>query len=77
MNINIRLSGKRVAEVLANGKVLNIRTHEGDEVMIAWVDENGKPVQGRPVLVQSGARIVGSALKDLANLPAIQRSARA
>lgn len=77
MNINNRLAGKRVAQVLANGTVLNIRTHEGDEVMIAWVDENGKPLKGRPVVVQSGARIVAAQLKDLANLPAIHRSARA
>lgn len=71
MDIHTRLAGKRIAEVLHNGQVLNIRTQDGAEVMIAWVDENGRPVKGRPAVVQSGARIKAASLKDLANLPAL------
>lgn len=71
MDIHTRLAGKRIAEVLHNGQVLNIRTHDGAEVMIAWVDDNGRPIKGRPAVVQSGARIKAASLKDLANLPAM------
>lgn len=69
MDIHKRLAGKRIAEVLHNGTVLNIRTHDGDEVLIAWVDDNGRPLKGRPVVAQSGARIRVAGLKELANLP--------
>ncbi len=71
MDIHKRLAGKRIAEVLHNGTVLNIRTHDGDEVLIAWVDDNGRPLKGRPVVAQSGARIQVAGLKELANLPAM------
>lgn len=69
MDIHKRLAGKRIAEVLHNGTVLNIRTHDGEDVMIAWVDDNGCPLKGRPVVAQSGARINVSSLHELANLP--------
>lgn len=69
MDIHKRLQGKTIAEVLHNGMVLNIRTKEGDDLMIAWVDENGKPLKGRPVVAQSGVRIKVASLHELANLP--------
>lgn len=71
MDIHTRLAGKRIAEVLHNGQVLCIRTHDGAEVLIAWVDDNGKLVKGRPAVAQSGVRIQAASLKDLANLPAL------
>lgn len=70
-DIHDRLAGKRIAEVLHNGMALNIRTHDGADVLIGWVDENGRPVKGRPALLQSGARIKVAGLKELANLPAL------
>jgi len=44
-DITTRIVGKRVAAVLSNGHVLQIRTACGAELEIVWLDDNGRPSQ--------------------------------
>lgn len=63
------LRGKRVAEVLTNGRVLQIRCHDGTEVSIAWVDDNGAPINGKPTAALYGHRLLARGMQDLIRLP--------
>jgi len=52
------LAGHVVKEVLKNNEVLIIKVENGDEIRVAWVDENGKPVKGTPAIAFYGRNIV-------------------
>ena len=69
MDLTLRLRGKRVAAVMTNGHLLNICTEDGAELTIAWVDDNGVPIKGKPVVAQHGVRLKMRGLQDLINLP--------
>lgn len=60
-----RLRGKTVAAVLTNGSTLQIRTDDGAEIDIAWVDDNGRPLKGRPVCTNHGVRLIVKGLQEL------------
>lgn len=64
-----RLRGKTVAEVMTNGHVMQIRTHDGGDVHIAWVNDNGEIIKGKPVCVHHGVRLAVHGLQDLIHLP--------
>lgn len=72
-DITTRIVGKRVAAVLSNGHVLQIRTACGAELEVAWLDDNGLPVKGRPVLTSSGVRLQARGIRDLIHMPGIAR----
>lgn len=71
--LTTRLLGKRVAAVLTNGHILSIRTHDGTELEIAWLDDNGVPVRGRPALFKAGVRLNSRGLLDIINSPNLTR----
>ncbi len=69
--LSLLLAGKTIGDVWTDGRVLNIRTLDGYEVDIAWVDEDGKPANGRPAFSFAGKRVrakVGSMAGRGANL---------
>lgn len=69
MDLTKRLRGRRVASVQTNGSVLALRLEDNSEVCIAWVDDNGRAMKGRPVLHSSGGRLVARSLHDLIRAP--------
>lgn len=72
-DITSRIVGKRVAAVLSNGHVLQIRTDCGAELDIVWLDDNGLPLKGKPVLASSGVRLQARGVRDLIHMPGIAR----
>lgn len=72
MDITARLRGKTVAAVLTNGHVLQIRTTDGAELCVAWLDDNGTPLKGKPSASQSGVRLLARGLRDLMYFPSIR-----
>lgn len=52
------LYGKQLAEVLKTDQLLVIKCRNGDEIRVAWVNENGEPVKGRPAIAFFGREIV-------------------
>lgn len=71
-----RLLGKRVAAVLSNGHTLQVRTDCGAEIDIVWVDDNGTPIKGKPVLAGSGVRLQARGIRDLIHFPQAKRLPR-
>jgi hypothetical protein len=69
MDITSRLRGKRVASVMANGHILSLRLETGEEVNIAWLDDNGVPLKGSPAVQSTGARLLTRNLHDLIHAP--------
>lgn len=67
--LTLRVAGKRVAAVLTNGHVLQLRMHDGSEIDIAWVDGEGRPLKGKPVLLSGGVRLLARGIRDLMHLP--------
>ncbi len=51
------LSGKQIECIYHNGQVLLVRCTNGFEVKIAWLDDDGKPVDGSPHIVGQGIHI--------------------
>lgn len=68
MDLTRQLRGKEVAYVATKGDVLLIFTAEGDEIAVAWVDENGNSVKGRPIIRQRGKRMFAKP-QDIIHLP--------
>jgi len=73
IDITSRIVGKRVAAVLSNGHVLQIRTECGAELSLVWLDDNGVPLKGRPVIAESGVRLQARGIRDLIHMPGIAR----
>jgi hypothetical protein len=69
MDLTMRLRGKTVAEVRTNGHALSIRAHDGTFLDVAWVDDNGNPIMGKPVVQAHGVRLQAAGLQDLIHLP--------
>jgi len=57
-----------VAAVLTNGSTLQIRTSDGAEIDIAWVDDNGRAIKGKPVCTNHGVRLIVRGLQELFSL---------
>lgn len=63
------LRGKKVAAVFTNGHILQVRTEDGAELNIAWLNDNGEPIKGKPTVARHGVRLEAKGLKDLILLP--------
>ena len=51
------LSGQEIDYVVTNGTCLVIRTTTGKEVHVAWVNDNGEPISGKPAIRFAGVNI--------------------
>lgn len=71
--LTLRCAGKTVAAVMTNGHLLQLRMTDGSELSIAWADDTGQPLKGKPVLVQAGVRLQARGLQDLIHLPGAAR----
>lgn len=58
MQIHGQLKGKTVEYVATNGHILVVRCEDGRELQIAWVDDNGTPIMGKPMLRFCGTNII-------------------
>lgn len=65
MDLTRQLRGNVVSEVCTNGHVLSIRLANGAEINLAWVDDNGVAIKGRPVVQSRGMRLRAAGFKDL------------
>ncbi len=57
-SMTMRMTGKPIHSIMKSNERLMIRAENGDELHVAWVDENGKPVKGRPIIVWYGRRVL-------------------
>lgn len=57
MEIHRALAGRQVEYVATNGSILVIRCQDGRELQVAWVDDNGHAIKGRPVLRFCGTHV--------------------
>lgn len=69
MDLTRQLRGNVVAEVCTNGHVLSIRLANGAEINVAWVDDNGQAIKGRPVVQSRGLRMKAEGFKDILSHP--------
>lgn len=67
MSITLRLAGKRLREALTNGIELVLVMNDGSEAHIMWVDDNGTPIKGRPLLWNTGVRMKAHGMQELIN----------
>ena len=74
MDLTHRLRGRRVAACFTNGHVLSIRLEDGSEVNVAWLDDNGVPLKGKPALQSSGGRLRAEGIRELQSLQTLLRS---
>jgi hypothetical protein len=65
MELTRRLRGKQVACVMTNGHVLAIRTEDGAEIRVVWVDDNGDVLKGRPLVQGHGLRMRAEGLREI------------
>lgn len=65
MDITKQLRGKQVEYVATNGHMLVIRCTDGRELQIQWVDDNGNPIKGKPVLRRAGLNIITRQVKEI------------
>lgn len=70
MDLTRQLRGREVAWVATNGHVLSIRMHDGSEINVRWVDDNGETLKGKPVVQSRGLRLRCEGIRDLIHLPA-------
>lgn len=50
---------------MTNGHVLAIRTEDGAEIKVVWVDDNGKVLKGRPVVQGVGLRLRAEGMREI------------
>lgn len=70
--IGFRLYGKQVREVLTNGHLLKIVAADNSEITVAWVDGEGRPIMGKPVISQSGVRMKAEGIADVLYFPTVR-----
>ena len=56
-DISMRMAGKTIELIMKSNERLLIRCEDGTEMQIAWVDDNGKPVKGHPVIKWFGRHV--------------------
>ncbi len=71
-DITARLRGKTVEYVATRGHELLIRATDGTELTLVWADGEGRPIKGKPVVSQSGGRLIARGIQDLMHLPRIR-----
>ena len=65
MDITARLRGKTIAAVTTNGSQLRITCADGCEMDVMWVDDNARPIRGRPMIGNFGVRLAAGGIKDI------------
>ena len=56
-SIHHQISGRRVHYVATNGNILLIKMEDGRELQVAWVDDNGNPIKGKPAIRACGLNV--------------------
>lgn len=74
MDITARLRSKRFAHATTNGHILRITMEDNSELDVMWVDGNGVPIKGKPVVVNHGVRLNARGINDLINAPELRGS---
>jgi hypothetical protein len=77
MDITRLLRGKTVAAVMTNGHHLLIHASDGSELTLAWLDDNGRPLKGKPAAIQSGVRLKAAGVHDLIHFPGVRATGAA
>lgn len=65
MDLTRLLRGKTIAALMSNGHVLSIRCSDNSEINVAWVDGNGVPIKGKPVVESRGGRLQARGVQEL------------
>lgn len=65
MDITLQLAGRQVECALTNGNMLCIRCTDGRELQIQWVDDNGNPLKGKPLLRMAGTHIIARGAREI------------
>lgn len=68
MDLTRRLRGEQIAGVLSNGHILVLQTASGAEIQVAWVDDNGEPIKGKPVIRGVGVRLRAEGMREIMGL---------
>lgn len=59
MQLTTQLAGRKVVEVWKSANQVVIRCEDGHELVLGWRDpETGKPINGEPVIISAGRRII-------------------
>jgi len=58
MQVHAQLKGREVEYVATNGHLLVIRCTDGRELQVEWVNDNGEPIRGKPVLRFAGVNVI-------------------
>lgn len=69
MDLTRQLRGQRIAYLATNGRLLSIQLDDGQEIVVGWVDDNGKPISGKPVIERRGRRVNARGLADMLHIP--------
>lgn len=69
MELTLRMTGREVKAVYANGHVLSIRCADGSEINVVWVTDKGEIVKGEPMLLTAGARLIARDVNELLQVP--------
>jgi hypothetical protein len=69
MDLTLRMTGRTIQAVYANGYTLSIRCADGSEINVVWVKDGGEIVKGQPMLLNSGARLVSRDVNELFQPP--------
>lgn len=65
MDITARLRGKKIAAITTNGSKMRITCHDGSEMDVMWVDDNGRILKGKPMIGNYGVRLAAEGIKDI------------
>lgn len=60
------LRGKRIAAVTTNGSLIRVTCEDMTEIDIAWVDDDGRQIKGRPMIGNFGVRLHAQGIRDIA-----------
>lgn len=50
---------------MTNGHVLAIRTEDGAEIRVVWVDDNGNVLKGKPLVQGHGLRLRADGMNEV------------
>jgi len=65
VDITARLRGKTIAAITTNGYAVRITCHDGSEMDVMWVDDNGRRLKGKPMIGNYGVRLAAEGIKDI------------
>jgi hypothetical protein len=68
-SLHHQLAGQEIDYVATNGDILVLRTKNGKELRVAWVDDNGVAIKGKPALMFCGLHVKASTAKMFGAAP--------